>query len=411
MSERKSRAAILCVGDELTEGRTLDRHGKFLSELLTELGATVDRISLVPDELDAYRREFLDLLPRVGTLIITGGLGPTSDDLTREAVAEAAQVELEFHEDIWEWLQNRFPHRKISDTNRKQALIPAGFDVIPNEAGTAPGFLGAVDGCTLVALPGPPRELQTMVDRHLRSILGARFGVREAEVFWATTFMIPESELEEALQRQGERSVWWGTNTEGHRILLRLRGGDAPAREAFFTRLRKELGAERVVEGRAEIGEVVLNDLRKAGRRLVCAESCTGGLVAKLVTDIPGSSEGLWGGFVAYSNTAKTAVLGVSETTLAENGAVSLETAGEMALGALERSGGEAGIAVAITGIAGPGGGTEEKPVGTVWIAVAADGGIVRTRHVFLPRDRDRVRRWSAVSALLLVREALSELA
>ena len=143
----------------------------------------------------------------------------------------------------------------------------------------------------------------------------------------------------------------------------------------------------------------------------MCAESCTGGLVAKLVTDIPGSSEGLWGGFVAYSNTAKTAVLGVSETTLAENGAVSLETAGEMALGALERSGGEAGIAVAITGIAGPGGGTEEKPVGTVWIAVAADGGIVKTRHVFLPRDRDRVRRWSAVSALLLVREALSELA
>ncbi|NBB90484.1 MAG: nicotinamide-nucleotide amidohydrolase family protein [Spirochaetes bacterium] len=411
MSERQSRAAILCVGDELTEGRTLDRHGKFLSELLTELGATVDRISLVPDELDAYRREFLDLFPRVGTLIITGGLGPTSDDLTREAVAEAAQVELEFHEDIWEWLQNRFPHRRISETNRKQALIPAGFDVIPNEAGTAPGFVGSVDGCSVVALPGPPRELQTMVDRHLRSILGARFGVREAEVFWATTFMIPESELEEALQRHGEPSVWWGTNTEGHRILLRLRGGDAPAREAFFTRLREELGAERVVEGRAEIGEVVLNDLRRAGRRLVCAESCTGGLVAKLVTDIPGSSAGLWGGFVTYSNTAKTAVLGVLETTLAENGAVSPETAGEMALGALERSDGEAGIAVAITGVAGPGGGTEEKPVGTVWIAVAADGGIVKTRHVFLPRDRDRVRRWSAVSALLLVREALSELA
>ena len=282
MSERQSRAAILCVGDELTEGRTLDRHGKFLSELLTELGATVDRISLVPDELDAYRREFLDLLPRVGTLIITGGLGPTSDDLTREAVAEAAQVELEFHEDIWEWLQNRFPHRKISDTNRKQALIPAGFDVIPNEAGTAPGFLGSVDGCTVVALPGPPRELQTMVDRHLRSILGARFGVREAEVFWATTFMIPESELEEALQRQGERSVWWGTNTEGHRILLRLRGGDAPAREAFFTRLRKELGAERVVEGRAEIGEVVLNDLRKQGAGW-CARS-----------PVPGGSSRSW---------------------------------------------------------------------------------------------------------------------
>jgi nicotinamide-nucleotide amidase len=411
VSERQSRAAILCVGDELTEGRTLDRHGKFLSELLTELGATVDGISLVPDELDAYRREFLDLFPRVGTVIITGGLGPTSDDLTREAVAQAAQVDLEFHEDIWEWLQNRFPHRKISDTNRKQAQIPAGFDVIPNEAGTAPGFIGAVDGCTVVALPGPPRELQTMVDRHLRSILGSRFGVREGEIFWATTFMVPESELEEALQRHGAESVRWGTNTEEHRILLRLRGGDETARRAFFTRLRGELGAERIVEGRAEIGEVVLNDLRRAGRRLVCAESCTGGLVAKLVTDVPGSSEGFWGGFVAYSNTAKTGILGVSETTLAEKGAVSPETAGEMALGALERSGEKAGIAVAITGIAGPEGGTEEKPVGTVWLAVAVDGRVFETRHVFLPRDRDRVRRWSAISALLLVREALSEVA
>ncbi|MFP4565250.1 MAG: nicotinamide-nucleotide amidohydrolase family protein [Spirochaetaceae bacterium] len=411
MAERQSTAAILCVGDELIEGRTLDRHGKFLSELLTGLGARVDRISLVPDELDAYRREFVDLLPRVGILIITGGLGPTSDDLTREAVAEAAQVELEFHADIWEWLVNRFRGRKISDANRKQALIPAGFDVIPNEAGTAPGFIGTVAGCTVAALPGPPRELQTMVDRHLRSMLESRFGLPGDEVFWATTFMVPESELEDALQRNAGEDVRWGTNTEGYRILLRLRGGAGSSRRAFFERLREDLGSERVVEGRAEIGEVVLDDLRRAGRRLVCAESCTGGLVTKLVTDVPGSSAGLWGGFVAYSNTAKTSLLGVSERTLAEKGAVSPETAGEMALGALERSGGEAGIAVAITGIAGPEGGTEEKPVGTVWLAVALDGSVVETRHVFLPRDRDRVRRWSAISALLLVREALSEVA
>lgn len=411
MSDRQSRAAILCVGDELTEGRTLDRHGKYLSQMLSELGARVDRISLVPDELDAYRREFVDLLPRVGTLIITGGLGPTSDDLTREAVAEAAQVALTFHEEIWQWLQERFRGRKISETNRKQALIPAGFETIPNEVGTAPGFIGEIDGCTVVALPGPPRELQAMVDGHLRSRLEARFGVPAGAVTWATTFMVPESELEEALQRHAGDGLGWGTNTEGYRILLRLRGGDAAARDAFFERLRGELGRERIVAGRAEIGEVVLRDLADAGARLVCAESCTGGLVAKLVTDIPGSSEGMWGGFVAYSNAAKVALLGVGEDTLAEHGAVSEKTAGEMALGAVRRTDGGARVGVAITGIAGPGGGSAEKPVGTVWLAVAIGERVVRTRHIFLPRDRDRVRRWSAVSALLLVREALAEVA
>lgn len=411
MSDPQSRAAVLCVGDELTEGRTLDRHGKYLSAMLSELGVAVDRISLVPDDLDAYRREFLDLLPRVGTLIITGGLGPTSDDLTREAVAEAAQVELTFREDIWEWLQNRFRGRKISETNRKQALIPAGFDILPNERGTAPGFAGDIGSCLVVALPGPPHELQAMVDAHLRGMLERRFGMRAADVLWATTFMVPESELEEVLQRHTGEGFSWGTNTEGYRILLRLRGGDEGGRRAFFERLQGELGPHRLVEGRREIGEVVLADLARSGMRLVCAESCTGGLVTTLITDVPGSSAGLWGGFVAYANEAKVALLGVGEQTLDRHGAVSEETAAEMALGAVRRSGGGARVSVAITGIAGPGGGTEEKPVGTVWLAVAIDDRVVRTRHVFLPRDRGRVRRWSAISALLLLREALEEVA
>jgi nicotinamide-nucleotide amidase len=400
---------VLCVGDELTEGRTLDRHGRYLSALLTELGVTVDRIALVPDELDAYRREFLDLLPRVGILLITGGLGPTSDDLTREAVAEAAQVELAFHEDIWQWLVNRFRGRKISQTNRKQAMIPAGFTVFSNEVGTAPGFAGDIAGCLVVALPGPPHELQRMVESHLKPMLQERLGARSDEVFWATTFMVPESDLEEALQRSAGEGLSWGTNTEGYRILLRLRGGNDEERGAFFRRLRTDLGPERVVEGQVEIGEVLQRDLRASGRLLVCAESCTGGLVSKLLTDIPGSSDVLWGGIVAYSNAAKISLLGVSDGTLDQHGAVSEETAGEMALGAIRCTGGEAGVSVSITGVAGPGGGSESKPVGTVWLAVAIDDRVVRTRHVYLPRDRDRIRRWSAVSALLLVREALAE--
>jgi PncC family amidohydrolase len=221
--------------------------------------------------------------------------------------------------------------------------------------------------------------------------------------------MVPESELEEALQRNSPGGLRWGTNTEEHRILLRILGGTDIEREAFFARLSEDLGPERVTGGRREIGEVIKNDLNAAGLKLVCAESCTGGLVAKLVTDTPGSSAVLWGGFVAYANSAKVSVLGVSEGTLREHGAVSEETAREMALGAVERSGGEAQMSVAVTGIAGPEGGTEEKPVGTVWLAVALGDRIVGVRKVFLPRDRDRVRRWSAVSALLLVRQAVAE--
>jgi nicotinamide-nucleotide amidase len=409
VSEVSRRAAVICVGDELTEGRTLDRHGKYLAELLTDLGVTVDRIALVPDELDAYRREFVDLLPRVGMLVITGGLGPTSDDLTREAVAEAAQVELAFHEDIWQWLVNRFRGRKISQTNRKQAMIPAGFTVLPNEVGTAPGFAGEIGGCLVAALPGPPRELQRMVEAYLKPMLHERLEVLAGEVFWATTFMVPESDLEEALQRSTGEGLSWGTNTEEYRILLRLRGGTDEDRRAFFWRLRADLGPERVVEGQAEIGEVLQRDLRSSGQVLVCAESCTGGLVSKLVTDIPGSSEVLWGGIVAYSNAAKLGLLGVSEETLQCHGAVSEEAAREMALGAIRRTGGEAGVSVSITGVAGPGGGTESKPVGTVWLAAAVGDRVVRTRRIYLPRDRDRIRRFSAVSALLLVREALTE--
>ncbi len=409
MSDRHHRSAVLCVGDELTEGRTLDRHGKYLSALFAELGVSVDRISLVPDDLDAYRREFIDLFPRVGTVVITGGLGPTSDDLTREAVAEAARVELEFHEDIWDRLVNRFRGRRISDTNRKQAMIPAGFEVVPNEVGTAPGFIGDIDGCTVIALPGPPRELQHVVSTHIRPLLERRLGVAVEELLWLTTFMVPESDLEEALQRTAASGVTWGTNAEGYRILLSLRGGSETARRAFYERLREDLGVERVVEGQREIGEVLLDDLSRAGVLLVCAESCTGGLVTKLMTDVPGSSAVLWGGFVTYADAAKTSVLGVSSETLQAHGAVSEEVAGEMALGALRRTDGDAQISLSITGIAGPGGGTELKPVGTVWLAVAVGERVVRAQRIFLPRERDRVRRWSAVSALLLVREVLHE--
>ncbi|MFP4066781.1 MAG: CinA family nicotinamide mononucleotide deamidase-related protein [Spirochaetaceae bacterium] len=407
MSERAARAAILCVGDELTEGRTLDRHGKYLAELLTELGAEVDRVALIPDRLDAYRREFSDLIPRVGTLLVTGGLGPTSDDLTREAVAEAAQVGLEFRDDVWRWLQERFRGRRLSESNRKQALVPSGFDIIPNQAGTAPGFAGEIDGCMVIALPGPPAELRRMVDGQVRGFLQERLQVPAAQIQWLTAFGVPESELEESLRRCADPGIRWGTNVEEFRILVALRDGTAEVRRSFFRRLQEELGGDRLVEGQVRIGEVIRRDLEAAGEQLMCVESCTGGLITKLITDVPGSSAVFWGGITAYSYEAKERLLGVQHETLERYGAVSEETAREMALGGVRRSGAAARVAVSVTGIAGPGGGTEEKPVGTVWLAVAIGEEIVRTRRVFLPRGRDRIRRWSAVNALLLLREAL----
>lgn len=386
----------------MTEGKTLDRHGQYLSTFFTELGFNVRRIALIPDDEPLYKKTLRELIADSQVVVTTGGLGPTSDDLTREVIADIAGVELEFKDEVWQGILDRFKPRIVPDTNRKQALTPAGFELFPNPNGTAPGFAGSIDGCHIAALPGPPRELHPMCETSLRAYLERSFALPTAARILATALLVSESALEESLQKHRLPGIEWGTRAEEFRISFTIRGGSEEDQETVFAALRRDLGAFHIRRGEVSPEGILIESLKTRGLRLVTAESCTGGLIGKLLTDVPGASEVYWGGFVTYDNAAKIRSLGVSEKVLKTDGAVSDRTVIAMAKGALDATAGGADVAIAVSGIAGPSGGTPEKPVGTVWIGIADTNGSVEAHDLALGSTRDLIRRRAAVGALLL---------
>jgi len=405
--ERDRSAVLISAGTELTEGIIQDGHVRYLSGELTALGFRVLRGVQVPDDRALFRAELDRGVAEAGLVIITGGLGPTSDDLTREIVAEAAAVPLDFHQDAWDALLARFAGRTVSDTNRKQALAPRGFGLLPNPNGTAPGFQGELQGALVVAMPGPPSELRPMFAASVIPLLAARFpSAADRGVQWGTALMVPESSLEEALRTCASQpgsaaaGVRWGTRVDEDRIVFSLRGGSADGRNRLMDDLADRLGSIRVRRGDTRPAQLLTDALLARSARLAVAESCTGGLVAKSLTDLPGSSRVFWGGFLSYSNEAKAKLLGIQESLLAAHGAVSEPVVRAMAQGALSASGVEASLSV--SGIAGPEGGTLEKPVGTVWMAAALKGGACEARGFHFSGTRDMIRRRSAVAAMLL---------
>ena len=408
MFEREITAAILAVGTELTEGSTQDSHGKYLAGVLAERGITTREILLLPDDRNLFAAALRRLAGDCDLVVVTGGLGPTSDDLTREVIAESAGVDLEFHEDLWHEITGHFAGRPVSETNRKQAYVPAGFTVIPNPYGTAPAFWGHLGDrrgenaarTLVVALPGPPRELRPLVAGQVLNLLRDQVGGREPELLAGTSFLLGESRLEELLREVRVAGVEWGTRAEQFRVAFRLRGGSAERRERMFEALVARVGSMRIRRGEVEAEGLLLDTLRSQRLVIALAESCTGGLGAKLLTDIPGASDLVWGSFVVYSNEAKQLMLGVSAETIRRFGAVSRETVSAMTAGALEQS--SAQVSYAVSGIAGPGGGTAEKPVGTVWIGVRRREKEGIERGFLFSGDRDMVRRKSVVAAMLL---------
>ena len=399
-------AVVISAGTELTEGITQDTHVRFLASELTVRGFTVRRGVQIPDDAALFREELGRAVRDAGLVIITGGLGPTTDDLTREIVAEAAGVPLDFHHEAWEILQARFAGRTVSDTNRKQALAPRGFPLLPNPNGTAPGFHGEINGSLVVALPGPPGELRPMFTRSVLPLLRERFGApAEQDVLWGTALMVPESSLEEALRACMRPGVAWGTRVEEDRIAFSLRGGAREERETFFNGLSARLGPVRIRQGETTPAQLLTDALLARRALLATAESCTGGLIGKYMTDLPGSSRVFWGGFLSYSNQAKTRLLGVTDELLREQGAVSEKVVRALAEGALASTGADVGLAV--SGIAGPEGGTPEKPVGTTWLAVALRGGDCQARLFSFSGSRDMVRRRTAVAAMLFAEARL----
>ena len=407
------RATVLVTGSELVRGSRRDANGPFLAQELTRLGVEPVRITIVGDDADRLEEAIREGLS-ADLLVTSGGLGPTHDDRTVELVARTAGLEASVDEALAQEIEaisraiaERFnrPYAEFEAGVRKQATVPAGGRVI-GIAGTAPGLVVETEGAVVVVLPGPPPELQrlwraALEDEAVQRVIAP---ARAPERRVLRTYGVSESAVAQALAEAGGEPKGVEATICAHdgEIWAELFGPG----EGLASTLREALGPAVFAEDDRPVEELVLELAREQGLSLGTAESCTGGLVAARLTSVPGASDVLRGGIVAYENGVKLAQLGVSEEILAAHGAVSAETATAMAEGARKSLG--ADVAVAVTGIAGPGGGTPEKPVGLVHLHAAGPGrGLARELH--LPGDREAIRRRATAAALHLLRGLLAQ--
>lgn len=406
-------AEILAIGDELIHGALLDTNSKYIAAELERIGCVVHRFSVTSDDPEHLRSALVDACGRADVVVATGGLGPTLDDRTRDLVAEVLGGPLWFHAESWQQIQDYLGRRgrQVPESNKRQALLPPGAAPIPNPVGTAPGFAVTIARARFFALPGVPREMQVLLRDSVLPQIAALPGLTPTAQLWLRVLGPSEALLGERIEpfMVPGRNPAVGITASGGLLTIRIVGTAASREQALqacertAAELRPLLGAWLFAEGVAELPELVLDRLRQRGLRLALAESCTGGLLAARLTDVPGSSAVLCGGVVAYANEAKTRLLGVPEALLRDHGAVSEPVAAAMANGARERFG--ADVAVATTGIAGPDGGSAAKPVGTVCFALASAGG-TRAWTVAIPdlgrtfvRDRAVFELWRALLA------------
>ncbi|HEV8357841.1 MAG TPA: competence/damage-inducible protein A [Gemmatimonadales bacterium] len=405
---------LVTVGTELLLGLTVDTNSAFLGQALAEIGVRVARRTSVPDEPAAVRDAVREALGRRRLVITTGGLGPTKDDLSKQAVAEIFGLPLEFRPEIWESLAGRWSRlgRKLSERNRCQAEVPRGATVLPNPLGTAPGLWITGAPGEVVMLPGVPSEMRGLVRNEVVPRLAARSAGRVVRSLVLRTTGIPESALAERLapveNQLAPLTLAYLPSLCG--VDLRLTAWDlAPEAanqrlRAAAERLRGPIGEHCYGEGETDLAAVLLDACRAHRLTLAVAESCTGGMVGERITAIPGSSDVFRGGVIAYANGVKESALGVPARILEVEGAVSEGTVRAMAEAARERL--RATLAVAVTGVAGPDGGSAEKPVGTVWFGFAGPSGADAERFVF-PGSREEIRVRASQHALFgLLRRA-----
>ncbi len=413
---------IISTGTEILQGHSPDRNAQWLSGRLLELGLSVARHMALPDDKMALKAAIAQAAREADLIITTGGLGPTVDDLNRFVFSEIWQSPLEEHAESVERIEERFSKRgrTMPASNKIQAMIPANAVVLANDNGTAPGFYLKPHSwdvrATLIALPGPPREMTLMFEQQAQALLLRDFGAHRRPLRTLTfhTLGLPESYINECvkdiynvdplvnlamLAKMGQVD-----------IRLTLRGYDDESNRSLEEKWRGWI-RERICQD-AIYGEetqtltaVVAGLLRQRGQTVATAESCTGGKLAARLTDLPGSSMFMREGFVTYSNEAKNARLGVPSVLIDRHGAVSPETATAMAVGA--RRAAVSDWAVSITGIAGPDGGTEEKPVGLVYFGLATPDGKTRTVQQNFLGDRDDIRRQATFMALDILRRGL----
>ena len=400
---------IIVVGSELLSFGRIDTNSVYISSRLAELGISVRFKQVVGDRLEDISRAIKLALGRSEIVFLSGGLGPTNDDITREALADALSRELREDADVvkaMELLYNKWG-RRMSENNRRQSMVPEGAVVLPNFNGTAPGLFLHEGGKLLFVLPGPPRELNPMMDEQVVPLIRKhkKVSARPARIMKVAS--VSESALDNRIEgiykeypdvettilsSPGIISLYFTWREE----CLNLVQAEACLDE-LAGRIREELGVAFLSDREENLQESVGRILREKGMTLALAESCTGGMISKMLTDIPGSSDYYLGGVVSYSNAVKEKILGVPADDLLEHGAVSAAVAEKMARGARKYL--DADIGLSVTGIAGPGGGSDEKPVGTVFIGLSA-AGTCRSWRIQAIGGRDIVRHRSANQAL-----------
>lgn len=411
---------LVSIGDELLLGYTIDTNAAFFAREAAALGIRVVRRSTVGDGAEQIASGVREALARTGAVITSGGLGPTADDLTKPSIAAIFGRGMYRDETIVESLRARWKARgwpgELPEANKNQAMIPEGATILVNRHGSAPGiWLEDADRRWVAMLPGVPREFRGMTkDELLPRLQGMGAGGTVIRSRTLRTTGIAESAVADALGEYAKdpagASLAYLPGWEGVDLRLTVRQVPADVADATLAAaaaaVRSKVGKWIYGEDDADLSVLVLEALRASQRRIAVAESCTGGMLGMRLTAIPGSSDVVLGGVIAYDNAVKVGQLGVQESTLAAHGAVSEETAREMARGVRERL--RASVGVSITGVAGPGGGTPEKPVGTYCVAVDRDGE-VRSFRTTSVGDRHEIRQRATQAALSLVLRALAD--
>ncbi|MEO0514755.1 MAG: competence/damage-inducible protein A [Planctomycetota bacterium] len=413
-------AILLSIGDELALGQTVDTNSAWAAARLATLGISTILHETVSDDQDLIAASIGWASTKADLIVISGGLGPTEDDLTRQALAQTMGVELEVDPESMTTLESFFASRgyQMAERNRVQAMCPVGATMIPNNCGTAPGIRATVNRAEIFVTPGVPREMKAMIEASVIPAVEAKLdqtGDGSRDVILTTkinTFGLGESDAAEKLGdlMQRDRNPVVGTTVANGICSIRIRAeypdADEAQRQLDDTTQQVEAILAPTVFGRDEttLQSALVQLLLRESKTVATAESCTGGMIGSLLTDIPGSSAAYLGGWVTYTNQLKTSQLGVRPGVIEAHGAVSQEVVIAMAEGAKQRSG--ADYAVAVSGVAGPGGGTEDKPVGTVWIALATPQGTT-ARLARLIGNRASIRDRAAKCALQMIRLTL----
>ncbi|MEE8056963.1 MAG: CinA family nicotinamide mononucleotide deamidase-related protein [Pseudomonadales bacterium] len=404
---------LLLTGNELMTGHTVDSNSAMIADLLADAGYIITRKVTIGDELSVLVAELATLSAASDIVLVNGGLGPTIDDLTAQALGEMTGQTLEQNTIALAHLQQWCEHRKLplNDANLKQAILPAGVEIIPNPTGSAVGFTIEYNGCLIICTPGVPSELRLMMEQTIVNLIAQRFPSKdESSTIRFQTFGLGESTLQQLVNNKFKD---WPNQVElGFRAGLPLlevklivrRLEHQTLQQQCYNTLKEFIGDYIIGEGNITLAESVIQLLQKRKQTITTAESCTGGLIAASITAVAGASTVFEAGFVTYSNTMKQQLLGVDETLLIEHGAVSEAVVIAMASGAIERS--NADYAIAISGIAGPDGGTEDKPVGTVWMTWGSKDNL-KTHHHHFNAPRKWFQQMATATTLDLVRREL----